>query len=233
MKEAVENLLPIERNLFFALNGSDSFFLDNLFWTFTGRYIWGGILLFLLAMFFYKMPRKEGLLSALFLVLIFVVCDQVSSSIFKEIFQRLRPTYHPDFKDWVDTVNDYRGGGFSFISGHATNSFGVAVLFSLSFKNRWVTFPVLIWALLNSYSRIYLGLHFISDIVAGAIMGSFLGWMLYELYSHIRVRFYGVPASERTLSAYPEQSAKIVGVVLSVYVFLVMIFSPLLSALPH
>ena len=54
MKEAVENFLPVERDLFFALNGSDSIFLDNLFWTFTGRYVWVPLLLFLVVVFFYK-----------------------------------------------------------------------------------------------------------------------------------------------------------------------------------
>lgn len=70
MKEAVENLLPIERNLFFALNGSDSVFLDNVFWTFTGRYVWVLLFLFFLVMFFYKTKPREGILAAVFLFLL-------------------------------------------------------------------------------------------------------------------------------------------------------------------
>lgn len=102
MKEVVENILPYERELFFALNGSDSLFLDNLMLTFTGRYVWALILLFILFVFFYKVPGKEAILTTLFFALVFVVCDQVSSFLFKPLFERLRPTYHPDFKDWVD-----------------------------------------------------------------------------------------------------------------------------------
>ena len=78
MKEATEHLLPIERNLFFALNGSDSIYLDNLFWTFTGRYVWALLFVLLLVMFFYKVPRKEGILTTVFFILLFclgVLCS--------------------------------------------------------------------------------------------------------------------------------------------------------------
>jgi len=233
MKEAVENFLPVERDLFFALNGSDSIFLDNLFWTFTGRYVWVPLLLFLVGVFFYKSPRREGILATVFLILLFALCDQVSSGLFKPFFERFRPTHHPDFKELIDTVNNYRGGRFGFISGHATNSFGLAVFFSLVFRNRWVTLPVFTWAILNSYSRIYLGVHFVSDIVAGAIIGSLLAWMLYELYAWIRIRYFHVPAREGRLSVYPAKSGKITGVVFTVYILLILFFSPFLATLPH
>ncbi len=233
MKEFVENLLPFERNLFFSLNGSDSIFLDHLFWTFTGRFVWVLLLLFLLVMFFYKTSRKEGLLVAFFFILVIVACDQVSSSLIKEFFHRLRPTYHPAFKDLVDVVNGYRSGGFGFVSGHATNSFGIAVLMSLIFMRRWVTFPLLTWAAINSYSRIYLGVHFVSDIIGGAIVGSLLAWMLYELYVWIRVRFYHIPKSEGRLSVYSPHSGRVVGIVISIYILLIIIFSPVLTTLPH
>ena len=233
MKESIENLLPFERDLFFALNGSDSLFLDNVFWTFTGRYVWILLFLFFLVMFFYKTKPKEGVLAAVFFILVIVVCDQVSSSIVKEVFQRMRPTRHPDFKDLVDMVNGYRGGGFSFVSGHATNSLGLAVLLSLIYRNRWVAIPVLIWAVLNSYSRIYLGVHFVSDVIGGNILGSLLAWIVYKLYLWIRVRFYHIPKTEARLSVYPNQTARFVGFVTSIYILLIIIFSPFLAALPH
>ncbi len=233
MKEAVENLLPYERNLFFTLNGSDSLFLDNVFWTYTGRFVWVLLWLFLLVMFFYKTPRREGILAAVFFILVIVVCDQVSSGLIKPFFERLRPTRHPDFKDLVDIVNGYRGGGFSFVSGHATNSFGLAVFMLLLFRNRWVTVPVLIWATLNSYSRIYLGVHFISDIVGGIIVGSLLGWLMYIIYSWIRRRFFRIPYSKRNLSPYSVQHGNFVGIFMLAYIALIIIFSPFLTTLPH
>lgn len=186
MNEWVEGLLPLERDLFFALNGSESLFLDNAMWTISGRLIWIPLYLFILFLFFYRVPKREGFLAALFLILVFVACDQVSSSLFKPLFERFRPTHHPDFKDLVNTVNDYRGGLYGFISGHATNSFGLVVFISLLFKRRALTFASLFWATLNSYTRIYLGVHFISDIVAGMIVGTMIALLFYGLYTVTR-----------------------------------------------
>lgn len=233
MKEAIESLLPLERDLFLSLNGSDSVFLDNVFWSITGKFIWAPMLIFLVVMFFYKRPLKEGILTTIAMVLIFVACDQVSSSIFKEMFQRLRPSNHPDFKDAVDIVRDYRSGGYSFISGHATNSFGAAFFLIRLFTNRWVTIPVLTWATLNSYSRIYLGLHFVSDILGGIIVGVILALIIFALYSFVRNRYLHLGKTERLRPIYPPEKAKTVGIVIAAYLLFVIILSPVLSTLPH
>ena len=181
----MEGLLPMERDLFFTLNGSESVFLDNVMWAISGRLVWIPLYLFILFLFFYKRPIKEGILVALFFILVFVVCDQASSSFFKPLFERSRPTHHPDFRDLVDTVNNYRGGRYGFISGHATNSFGLAVFVSLLFMRRALTLASLFWAALNSYTRIYLGVHFISDIAAGMIVGAIIALFVFALYSWI------------------------------------------------
>lgn len=232
MKEAVENLLPIERDLFFFLNGSDSILMDNLFLTITGKIIWAPIILFLVFMFFYKTPVKVAIITVLAVALLATLCDQVSSSIFKDYFQRLRPINHPDFKDLVDTAKGYRSGGYSFISGHATNSFGIAVFLSLLFRNKWVSIPILTWAVLNSYSRIYLGVHFISDIVGGIIVGTLIAFIVYWIYIYALKRFVGANVLNKYRSPYAQVNAKTVGVVLSSYILLVILLSPLLSTLP-
>ena len=164
MKDAVESLLPLERDLFFSLNGSDSLYLDNVMWTLSGRFVWIPLFLFIIFILFYKIQWKGATLVAVFFILVFVLSDQVSSSLFKPFFERFRPTHHPDYMNLVDVVNNYRGGRFGFISSHATNAFGLAVFLILIFKNRLITLSTLIWATLNSYTRIYLGVHFISEI---------------------------------------------------------------------
>lgn len=233
MREAVENLLPLERNLFFALNGSESVFLDNVMWTISGRLVWIPVYLFILFLFFYKTPKKEALLLTLFFVLVFVVCDQVSSSIFKPFFERFRPTHHPDFKDLVDTVNGYTGGKYGFISGHATNSFGLAVFLSLLFRNRWLTVVTLLWATINSYSRIYLGVHFISDIVAGIIVGTLIAIILYELYIWTRFKILPIPNREKRKPIYTHQKSIRLALFIAAYLGIIIIFSRFLVTLPH
>jgi undecaprenyl-diphosphatase len=82
----------------------------------------------------------------------------------------------------VQTVFDYRGGKYGFISGHAANSFGFVMLTSLIFRDRIYTIALFSWAVINAYSRIFLGVHFISDIVAGTLAGLFFGWLVYRMY---------------------------------------------------
>lgn len=233
MKEAVESLLPIERNLFLSLNGSDSLFWDNVFWTITGKFVWLPLLLFLIMMFFYKRPLKEAILTVIAVALIIIICDQVSSTFFKAYFQRQRPSHHPDFREVVDIVKNYRSKGYGFISGHATNSFGIAVFLSLLYKSRWVAIPIITWALLYSYSRIYLGLHFISDIVAGMIVGTTLALIIYSIYTLI-IKSYIKPGNP--VENKPGNSpggTKTIGMIIVGYLLLVIIFSHLLTTLPH
>src|SRR5690606_13489471 len=144
-------------------------------------FVWIPLFVMILFLFFFRTPRKQALLITLFFVLLFVLSDQLSSGICKPFFERFRPTHHPDFRDLVDIVNGYRGGRYGFISGHATTCFGLALFLSLLFRHRGVTLAALSWALLNSYTRIYLGVHFISDIVAGMLAGSLLALLLYQL----------------------------------------------------
>lgn len=232
MKEFVEGLLPMERDLFFALNGSNSLFLDNMMWTISGRFIWIPLFLFILFLFFYRTQRKEAILVTLFFILVFVLTDQVSSSFFKPFFERFRPTHHPDFMNMVDIVNGYKGGRYGFISGHATNSFGLAVFLSLVFKNRLLIFSALLWATVNSYTRIYLGVHFISDILAGMIVGTLIALLLYAIYASLRKSIVH-PPSPRRKSAYGKKEGTLLAAFIVLYLIIITIFSPFLASLPH
>lgn len=232
MKDFIENLLPAERDLFLALNGSESPFLDDMMWTISGRFIWIPLMLFILFIFFYQTRPKEAILVTLFFILVIVAADQISSSFFKPFFERFRPTHHPDFKDMVDIVNNYRGGRFGFISGHATNSFALATFLSLVFKNRLLTISVFLWATINSYTRIYLGVHFISDIVAGMIVGTLVGFIMYSLYGALRRKIVHPPLS-REVSAYGKKEGSLLAAFIVIYLTLIIICSPFLSSLPH
>ena len=95
---------------------------------------------------------------------------------------RFRPTHHPDFMNEVITVFGYRGGKYGFISGHAANSFGFAIFMSLLFRYRLFTWIIFIWAFVMAYSRIYLGVHFLTDIIPGALSGLLLGWLAFYIY---------------------------------------------------
>lgn len=232
MKDAIDSFLPLERNLFYALNGSEHQIIDNIMWTISGRFVWIPLFLFIVFVFFYKAPLKQAITVTIFFILVFVAADQVSSSLFKPMFERFRPTHHPDFMDTVDILNGYRGGRFGFISGHATNSFGLATFLSLSFLYRRVTFVVLFWAALNSYTRIYLGVHFISDIIAGMLVGIIIGLVLFLIYNGVRKKFL-ISEKESNKLLHNKEKANLFSSVLLIYILALIILSPILATLPH
>ena len=227
MKEIVESWLPIERDWFLAMNKVQTDFLDNMFWVITNKYVWIILLIIVASLFFRKRPWKEALLMFVFLALAVFLFDHVSSSIIKPYFERLRPTYHPDFKDIVVTVRGYRSKSYSFVSGHATNSFGTALFLSLYYAKRWIVFPIYTWAILFSYSRIYMGLHFITDIVGGMVVGSIIALATYMLFNILR---------EKTLKVHSKplfttEQSRIAGVIITLYLIAVIILSPFLSTI--
>ena len=233
MNSFIDKFLPFERDIFLALNGSDSVFWDNAMWTFTSIVAWVPILLFVLYIAFKNKMLKEGLLVLGSIALVIFLSVHFSGSFFKPLFKRFRPTHHPDFMDLVNIVNNFRGGDYGFISGHATNSFGIAMFISLLFKNKYVTSSIFLWAILNSYSRIYLGVHFISDIIAGLFFGSLIGLLVYELYAWIRVRFFKASSFEKRKSIYSKKEGNKLAIGIIFIIGLIIILSPVLTSLSH
>ncbi|MDR0757749.1 MAG: phosphatase PAP2 family protein [Tannerella sp.] len=184
----LEHILDIERDAFLWLNGGHTPFWDSFMWLYSGKAVWIPVSALILFMLFYRKNPKESLLILLFLALAITLCDQFASGVCKPLFMRLRPTQHPDFMDAVQTVYNYRGGKYGFISSHAANAFGFAVFTLLLLRDGRYTAGILLWAVMMCYSRIYLGVHFISDIVPGMIAGALFGFLCYKLYSFVRAK---------------------------------------------
>lgn len=226
----VEKILVYERDLFFMLNGSDSPFLDRFMWLYSGKAVWLPLAAFILIVLLYKKKWRESILILLAIVLVVTFCDQFASHVCKPIFTRFRPTYHPDFMDQVKTVFDYRGGKYGFISSHAANAFGFATFMSLLFRYRLFTWTIFLWAALTAYTRVYLGVHFISDIVPGAIAGVFFGWLVYWLYVKARSLVPGTSGEASAL--YSDKQKRIIVYAIFIAVLLIAVFNvPLASCL--
>ena len=219
----LEQILEYERETFLWLNGNHNAFWDCFMWLYTGKIVWIPMILFFAFLLFYKKDWKEALLVVLSIVLVFALCDQFSSHICKPYFARFRPTHHPDFMDYVNIVNGYRGGEYGFISGHAANSFGFATFLLLLFHSRLFTISILTWSTVMVYSRIYLGVHFISDIIAGILVGILLGFGVYRLYILLRHKF--LKKNDNSREIYPNSRKKLIILALLVTIILMLVYS--------
>lgn len=178
----IQSLIETDKLATLSVNGSDSLFLDGISDLYTSIFVWIPLAVMAIYMIIKNVSARR-LLAVLFLIVITVVlCDQLSSHVCKPLFMRLRPTRDPEILDMVDTVDGYHGGLYGFFSGHAANSFGLAVLFMWIVRDWWFGLSVGIWAMLNSLIRTYLGVHFLGDIIVGAIAGSLIASMVYWIY---------------------------------------------------
>lgn len=210
MNDTVEAILPFEREFFLWLNNSHSPFWDSFMWIFTGKVIWIPLVLVILFLIVYKQKWQHSVLLILAIVLVATLCDQIAASIVKPLFERYRPTHHPDFKNFVSILHNYRGGRYGFVSNHAANAFGVSCFLMLVFKYRPLTICVFLWAIVNSYSRIYIGVHFVSDIIGGAILGATIGISVFCLYQYIRKKLFKMTKEELMKPILPKEKAKVI-----------------------
>lgn len=185
----MEQLIEWDKAVFLFLNNTHTPFWDHFMWIYTGRLTWVPLILSLLFVLFRK-NWKEALLVVVALALTITLCDQFASSLCKPYFARFRPAQDPEFSSFVQIVNGYRGGRYGFISSHAANSFGAVVLLALIFRNRLFTITAIVWAIVNCYSRIYLGVHYPGDILAGTVAGIVIAVIVYTIGVKIRHRLW-------------------------------------------
>ena len=185
----LDYLNDIDTDALLAVNGLHDTFQDALWWMVSAK--WSSVLLALaLVWILLHQNRRHALLMLVMLVLAFVIADQVSSGIIKHLVERLRPTHNPSLGDAVHVINGYRGGMYGFVSSHAANSFAAATLLALVMRHRQVTCSLFTWALLQCYSRVYLGVHYPGDILGGIVVGVLAGWLVWCLMRWIQRRWH-------------------------------------------
>ena len=221
----LEKELQFERNLFFFLNGTHSAFWDNFFYICTYPLTWLVFYLCFLLVFTYKKNRKEIVCILAAMILLILLTDQISSGFFKPFFHRFRPTHHPDFMNQVKIVFNYRGGNYGFISGHAANSFGFAAFCALIFRNKLFTWTIFLFAFLNAYSRIYIGVHFISDVVVGAFVGIIIALFVYMLYNRVRLHWLFNGNDQRKKPVYSVKETYFLCGIFYLYIIVMLIFN--------
>jgi undecaprenyl-diphosphatase len=176
----LDTLQQFDTQVFLFLNGLNSPFWDPIMIFLSGKLTW--LPLYLVIVFFmYKRFGWRLVWPLIAAALVVTLADQSSVHLFKNVFERLRPCHNPEIKDLIHLAAGRCGGRFGFVSSHAANSFGIAIFLSLLFKTRWFSVSILVWALLVSYSRIYLGVHYPADIIVGGLLGTVCGIGVWNL----------------------------------------------------
>lgn len=186
----LEKILSLDTELFVYLNGLGSETFDGFWLIITKQYNWIPLFLFLLYLIYSKLGTKQALYVLLFVAILLVLTDQ-TANLFKNGFQRLRPCNNPEINSFIRIVQSRNS--FSFFSGHATSSMGVATFLYLVFRNDFKYFWLLfLWPLIFAYSRIYLGLHYPLDIISGYLCGIIFAFLMFKLYQIAQKRNFPV-----------------------------------------
>lgn len=183
----IDYLEGIDRMIVLTVNGWNNSFLDAFFWFISQRITWIPLYI-LIAFFAWKtLPKKQLVIFVILTILCVALADLVSVHLFKNVFLRYRPSHHADLTERLHFYlkangEFYKGGMYGFVSSHAANFFALATFVSLSLnavypKLKWFLFSI---AFLVSFSRLYQGVHYASDLFAGALLGISIAFILYR-----------------------------------------------------
>lgn len=176
----------LDAELFLFLNGLHVDWLDPIMTFISGKITWTPFYLVLLFLVMRNYKRQSILVIVCIILLIFC-SDQISSGIFKPIFERPRPCHNDAIKDLVYLPTGHCGGAYGFISSHACNCFALATFVThiLKMYYRKMAWVMFIWAALVAYSRIYMGVHYPGDVIIGAIVGILVGIVIGKAYDMV------------------------------------------------
>lgn len=185
----LDSLIQLDKQVLLTVNGSDSLFIDGLALALTNAATW--IPLYV-ALFFVVLRNNESVRQILVVILGAALCvvlaGTVDDTFVKPMVGRWRPTHDPDIGFFVDSVDGYLGGKYGFFSAHAANTMSIAVFFSLLIRHKIFSFMLVCWSLVNCWTRMYLGVHYLGDILFGILWGVIVGISVYCLFHQLNKR---------------------------------------------
>ncbi|MDE5685953.1 MAG: phosphatase PAP2 family protein [Paramuribaculum sp.] len=171
-----------------AINGTHSPFWDSFMYQFTQKWLWVPFYVTIVAFLSMNFTLKQMFFITISIVLVILLADQICAGVLRPMFARFRPSHSP-LADTLHFVNGYRGGNYGFPSCHAANAVALATFLSYICRNHRVTSLLTVWFVLMGLTRMYLGVHYPSDLIVGSIIGILIGGGIGSLccrFSNVR-----------------------------------------------
>jgi undecaprenyl-diphosphatase len=152
---------------------------------------WYAVLLF----FLYKSNPKRIWINLILIACCIALADQLASALLKPWVARLRPCHNDSVNIKLILIDGICGGQYGFVSSHAANVFAVFFFFFLKDvfqKIKFMIYILLVWAIIVSLSRVYLGVHYPGDVLCGAFVGMLATWVIIWLEVIIERIFFPV-----------------------------------------
>ncbi len=184
----MDNILEnIDHAIVLTTNSWHNPILDEIMWIFSSKTPWIPFYVFLIYLAYKKLSRKQLILFTGLAIFCVVSANIISNDCFKDVFKRYRPSHNLILEKKLHFYENkpgefYQGGSYGFVSSHAANFFAFSVFVGLSLKP---FYPKLIYYLIGisflvSLSRIYLGVHYLSDVAIGGLLGSVIAYLVYR-----------------------------------------------------
>ena len=186
----IENIKKIDWELFLFINSKHNAFFDSIMYYSSEKYFWIPFYTVLIIIII-KTYKRKSILIFIFISFLITLCDQ-TSNLFKNYFQRLRPSHEASLSNLIHLNKAGVGGKYGFFSAHASNTFGLIVFLAmlLPYKYNYIKIVLILWGLLVTYSRVYNGVHYPTDILVGISIGAIYGYIFSILYKQINIYCY-------------------------------------------